>query len=256
MTETYLAPNDHNGGRSRWTEKIAEAVAREIVHDIVRRNLKPGTKLPPESEMLATYQLGRASLREALRILEVHGLILIRPGRGGGPVVANFSSRDFGRMATLHFHVGRATFRDLVQARMVMEPVMAGLAAQRVDDVAKDELDAALARMRSAMTVEDDDQYIDAAGAFHEVVAGLSGNRILDLVGLGLKHVYTERLRGMAMPMEQRTAVARMHERIAKAIVAGSAALAESLMREHMADYGTNVVERYPGLLDELVDWS
>ena len=111
--------------------------------------------------MLATYQLGRASLREALRILEVHGLILIRPGRGGGPVVANFSSRDFGRMATLHFHVGRATFRDLVQARMVMEPVMAGLAAQRLDDVAKDELDAALARMRSAMTVEDDDQYIE-----------------------------------------------------------------------------------------------
>ena len=139
MTETHLAPNEHNGGRSRWTEKIAEAVAREIVHDIVRRNLKPGTKLPPESEMLATYQLGRASLREALRILEVHGLIVIRPGRGGGPVVANFSSRDFGRMATLHFHVGRATFHDLVQARMVMEPVMAGLAAQRADDVAKEE---------------------------------------------------------------------------------------------------------------------
>ena len=138
MTDSQVATAERNGGRSRWTEKVAEVVAREIVHDIVRRNLKPGTKLPPESEMLATYQLGRASLREALRILEVQGLIVIRPGRGGGPVVANFSSRDFGRMSTLHFHVGRATFRDLVQARMVMEPVMAGLAAQRADDVAKE----------------------------------------------------------------------------------------------------------------------
>ena len=222
----------------------------------MRRNLKPGTKLPPESEMLATYQLGRASLREALRILEVQGLIVIRPGRGGGPVVANFSSRDFGRMSTLHFHVGA---RDVPRPRAGPHGDGAGdggLAAQRADDVAKEKLDAALARMRSAMTVEDDDEYVAAASEFHEVVAGLSGNRILDLVGLGLKHVYTERLRGMTMPEEQRHEVARMHERIATAILAGQAGTAERLMREHMADYGARVTDRYPGLLDELVDWS
>lgn len=255
MSDAQVASIDRSA-RQRWTEKVAEVVAREIVHDIVRRNLRPGTKLPPESEMLETYQLGRASLREALRILEVQGLIVIRPGRGGGPVVANVSSHDFGRMSTLHYHVARATFGDLMQARVVMEPVMAGLAAQRTDELAAEQLERALAAMRVALRAGGDDVYLMAASQFHEVVAGLSGNRILDLLGLSLKHVYTERLRGMGFPAAEHEQVARVHERIARAILKGQASTAERLMREHMVDYGQAVSERYPGLLDELVDWT
>jgi DNA-binding GntR family transcriptional regulator len=58
--------------------------------------------------MLRRYQVARASLREALRILETHGLIRIKPGPGGGPVVSNGSTADFGRMATLFFQVAFA----------------------------------------------------------------------------------------------------------------------------------------------------
>ena len=87
-------------------------------------------------------------------------------------------------------------------------------------------------------------------------MAGLSGNRILDLVGLGLKHVYTERLRGMTMP-EGAAPRGRPH---ARAHRQGDPRRQRrprgGLMREHMADYGAKVTDRYPGLLDELVDWS
>ena len=73
----------------RRAVKVAESVAREILHDIADRQLPPGATLPSEAEMVETFNVARASLREALRILEVYGLIRIKPGPGGGPVVAD-----------------------------------------------------------------------------------------------------------------------------------------------------------------------
>ena len=76
---------DSRPAMARRADKVSEVVARAIVHDIVSRGLEPGATLPSEAVMLARFQVGRASLREALRILEVHGLITIKPGPGGGP---------------------------------------------------------------------------------------------------------------------------------------------------------------------------
>ena len=57
-----------------------------IVRDIVSRNRGPGDTLPSEAAMLAHYRVSRASLREALRLLEVQELIRLKPGPGGGPI--------------------------------------------------------------------------------------------------------------------------------------------------------------------------
>src|SRR5918997_7029634 len=111
--------------------KVAEALAQEIVHEIVSRKLPPGTLLSSEAQMLEDYGVGRGSLREALRILEVHGLITMKPGRNGGPMVIEVGSRDYGRMSTLFFHLGGMTFGQLVEARLILEPMMARLAAER-----------------------------------------------------------------------------------------------------------------------------
>ena len=92
--------------------KVAEALAQEIVHEIVSRKLRPGTLLSSEAQMLEDYGVGRGSLREALRILEVHGLITMKPGRNGGPMVIEVRTRDYGRMSTLFFHLGGVTFRS------------------------------------------------------------------------------------------------------------------------------------------------
>ena len=111
--------------------KISETIARDILDDIVVRKLPPGTMLASEAVMLDRYGVGRASLREALRILEIHGLIKIKPGPRGGPVVAEVTSSDLGRSATFYFHAVGATFADLLGARLAIEPLMAGLAASQ-----------------------------------------------------------------------------------------------------------------------------
>jgi DNA-binding FadR family transcriptional regulator len=239
---------------TRRGEKMSELIARDIVHDIVSRGLERGAKLPAEAVMLDQLQVGRATLREALRILEVHGLISIRPGPGGGPVVASAKSKDFGRMATLFFHMQGATFRELIEARQVVEPLMARLAAERQDIEDMSRLSDAIEGARSAAVGEDTGWALASSG-FHDVVAGMSGNRILDLFGEAIKEVWFDRVTGTMYPSDAREQVRRDHETIAKAIVAGDGRKAERLMRAHMQEWAGFVADRYPGLLDEVVDW-
>src|SRR3954469_3261027 len=72
---------------TRRAAKTSELVALDIVRDIVARRLKPGDRLPREAELVEQYGVSRTSLREALRLLEVQGLISIRPGPGMGTLV-------------------------------------------------------------------------------------------------------------------------------------------------------------------------
>lgn len=249
------APPKQRPTWQRRTEKVSEVIAREIIGDIVQRQLPPGTLLPSEVEMLEKYDVGRASLREALRILEVHGLIAIKPGRGGGPIVADASDRHFARMATMFFQLSGATYRDLMAARLIIEPMMTRVVAQRNDDVVRNALVRALDSTEAALSLEDSSQYVSSTTEFHSVILSVSGNPILDIFGEALKHIFAERVSSALFPRERRDEIAKQHRQIADAIIAGDADLAEALMREHMIEYQQQHASRHPGLLDEVVSW-
>jgi GntR family transcriptional repressor for pyruvate dehydrogenase complex len=241
---------------ARRTEKVSEVIARRIVKDIVNRDMKPGDVLPPESQMVERFRVGRASLREALRILEVQGLITIKSGPGGGPIVAAPDSRTFGRMATLYFEMSGATFGELVEARLVLEPIMARRAALRNDPDVIAELqrvvsyseellaDPAFSRVASRV-----------ASDFHGAISSASGNRILDLFSRGIKEVYHERVSGMVYEPEHHKRIREDHRSVVDAIAIGNADKAEMLMRFHMEEFVERIKARYPGMLDEVVDW-
>jgi len=82
--------------------KLSELVAKRIADDIFADGLAPGARLPGEKEMLDRLQVSRGTLREALRILEVHGLLVIRSGPGGGPTVAQMTASDFSRVCSFY----------------------------------------------------------------------------------------------------------------------------------------------------------
>jgi GntR family transcriptional repressor for pyruvate dehydrogenase complex len=233
-------------------EKVASLVARQIVRNIADNGNVVGDALEPESAMLDRFGVSRASLREALRILETHGLITIKPGPGGGPSIAGVDSRDFARMSTLFFQVLQVRFREVVEARLIIEPVMAGLAAARHSPELEGELEEIV---RQGNEAENDTAWIAASDAFHGAVLGMSGNALLNLIAKALKDIYTDRVSGFNFPTKERSQVRRVHEKIAQAIVKGDAKVAETLMRDHMVAYARNVEARHPGLMDEIVDW-
>ena len=96
MATSETSPTSGSGRQDAWlnldrTDKIPDILARRILRAIVDGRLEAGARLPAEAEMLASFGVGRASLREALRILETHGLIRIKSGPRGGPVVTELS---------------------------------------------------------------------------------------------------------------------------------------------------------------------
>src|SRR3954469_4467399 len=117
--------------------KTSESVARDIVHDIVEQELETGDSLPSEAAMLEQYGVSRESLREALRLLEVQGLISIRRGPGGGPVVGTIAPANLGRVSTLFFYMAGATYRELFEAWIIGEGVLADMAARNPNTEAR-----------------------------------------------------------------------------------------------------------------------
>jgi GntR family transcriptional regulator, transcriptional repressor for pyruvate dehydrogenase complex len=240
-----------NGRRIQRAGKLAESVAHDIARRIRVEKLAPGTHLASETEMLADYGVGRASLREALRVLEVHGLISIKPGPRGGPIIGDVNPGDFGRMSTLYFQFGHMTYRDLMEARQVMESVMAGMAARRGDPKSVADLVAS----GNNTDVTDDEAYLRSSNAFHRLIAGASGNKILSLFALSLEGIFHDRVTSFLFPPKRRGRVAEAHRAIAAAIEAGDEELAEELMWDHMEEYAAYVRRRHPALMDEVVDW-
>jgi DNA-binding FadR family transcriptional regulator len=230
-------------------------IARDIVRQIYDAQMQPGTRLSSEAQMLSEYDVGRASLREALRILEVSGLISMRPGPGGGPVVGEASPLEFGRIATLYFQMAGMTWGELVEARLILEPICARLAAERRDPALIEALKRVDADARKR-GLDDDRVYLETGRAFHRLVSELAGNGILNLFGRSLDDIFHDRVEvGMLFPPAERGKVIEVHGAIGQAIVDGDADVAEHLMRKHMREYTDYMRSRYSALMDDVIDW-
>lgn len=252
MTRPDQAPLSP-GEQPLKTSKVSHRVAFAIVEDIVEHDLQPGDRLPAEAAMLERFKVGRASIREALRLLETYGVLTIRPGQHGGPVVAELDASDLGRTLSLFLRLVGATYRDLIQARLVIEPVMARLAAERRD---ADQL-ARLAEVVEREQAAEIDDYLIHANEFHYAVNDASGNPVLDLLGQSLRTLYSERLTGRGLfPTEARPRVRSVHAEIAGAITAGDGPAAERLMALHMEELARLQQERTPWFMDERVSWD
>jgi GntR family transcriptional repressor for pyruvate dehydrogenase complex len=237
------------------TEKKAETLARQILDDVIDSGLEAGAVLPPEATMLAQYRVGRTTLREAQRILEVHGLLDIRSGPGGGPVVTAASGRDYGRMSSLYYRAAGVRLHHLMEARNVMEPVAARLAAEHQTEEGIAKLRQLIAELERKPETGDNRAFLTASREFHDVVTGISGNPILDLFDQGLVSMFTDRMVGFVYPPNQRDEVNRQHIAIGRAILKGNGTLAERLMREHMDEYNRYAWEGWSGSLNEVIAW-
>lgn len=234
------------------TEKVAESIARQILHDIRRNNLEPGSTLPPESAMLERFGVGRGSLREALRILEVNGLVTLKPGPHGGPVVAPHDPTSFGQIMTLQLQSLGATYRQLLDARIEYEVLLARKAAEAEGDRVGELLRAAMGNRPSTA----DQEYIAATSGFHQAVGQASGNPVLALVSNSIYAIWTVRVTRVLYPPDQREDVIQQHEGIARAIEKHDVKRSERLMDKHMRLYQEYCEARYPARMDDLVDWN
>ena len=149
--------------------KRALTVARRIVEDIEQQGAEIGDRLLPEQEMLVRYGVARATLREALRFLELQGIIFLRPGPGGGPIVQEPRPKDFASTMALLLQFLGTTFRSLIEVRQAMGPTMASLAAERASDEDIDKLNTSLAKLKTLSV--SCNSYQEENRRFHDLLA-------------------------------------------------------------------------------------
>jgi DNA-binding FadR family transcriptional regulator len=235
--------------------KTSETVARDIVHDMVNQGVQTGDRLPSEAVMLQQYGVSRESLREGLRLLEVQGLITLRRGPGGGPVVGRVDPANLGRGSSLYYHLAGGTYAELFEAWALTESVLAERAARNDD---RDTVKEAMQPYRSTGTVPDGDdlaEFVQTHSRFHAVVASLARNRVLEIMLQTIGQIVTHHVVVNADPRDLQDIIGRDHATIARAIAAGHTAKAVDAMRSHIEAMIEFYRDEIGDQMDDYIEW-
>jgi GntR family transcriptional regulator, transcriptional repressor for pyruvate dehydrogenase complex len=235
-------------------KKIAMILAEKIVHQIAADRLEPGSKLAPEREMLADFGVGRGTLREALRFLELQGVITLRPGPKGGPIVADPSDRQLASTLALLLELDRTPYADILSARVTLEPVLAEQAAERITDAQLDVLQAECDQMRA--TLAEPELFAEQHHRFHRLVVEASGNHVFLLVMSSLHWIAEGNVPWSAIPVRERRAIAGRHDQILAALRAHDGNAAREAMRDHDLKYERYASRTQPDALHSIVRWG
>jgi len=219
--------------------KAAEIVARTLRRKIVTGELREGDPLPPEDQLMAEMAVARTTVREALRILESEGLLVVRRGAGGGARIRTPAVPMVARYIGLLLQYEGATVSDVHRARVMLEAPAAGLLATRSSPGIVEALRAALDDEAAAM--DDPAELSRAHGRFHHLVVRLTGCRTYDaLTSVANRIIQVQADRFLAAHGTERGTRERMeeahraHRRLVDLVVAGAAEDAEDLWRRHL----------------------
>ena len=222
--------------------KLARRVAAQIEAEIAESGWPVGTSLGSEIELRQRFGVSRALLREAARLLEHHDVARMRRGPNGGLIVRAPDAGSASRAMVIYLQYAGTSIDDLMQARMLLEPTAAGLAAQHIDE-------AGVAKLRDAFAAEYPEgrawQRADVARRrwAHEplnlLLSELSGNPVLNLfvdvlTRLGNRYAYSAPRLDLAL---LQLAAERSHAQrrdLIEAIVSGDAVGAHSEMNQYL----------------------
>jgi DNA-binding FadR family transcriptional regulator len=238
--------------------KISQSLARTIARDIAEKGLAPGAKLPTEQVMASEFGVGRTTVREALRLLEGQGMVEIKPGLRGGPVVGEPTGEDLGRTMTLFLQTKGASVGDVLEAQVGLEGLVAAGAAANAGSVDPARIEALMSASAAPHRGLSDAEWLRGGLRFHAEVKQMVANPVLVLMVDALGVVLADRIRSddhVSWTTRERRRIADEHVALAEAIRDGETEVARMLAEGHQRRSNESVRRFYPGLVDELIDW-
>lgn len=209
-----------------------EVVVENIRRQIYLGNLKPGRKLPNEVELGRQFNVGRSAIREALKVLELSGLLIVRRGYNGGTFVAPPDFEDASEVVTLTLRMGHTTVQQLIEAREVIEVRAAELAAERATDLEIADLEAITQRMEQNINVPA--RYIAADVDFHLAIAEMSRNNVFIFTLSAIRNLLTQDLNRLVSDRELCWLFISHHRQISEAIASHKVDEAGQTIRDHL----------------------
>jgi GntR family transcriptional regulator, transcriptional repressor for pyruvate dehydrogenase complex len=218
------------------TRHTFEEAAGQIAEKVRSGELRLGDKLPSERDLAVQMEISRPTLREAVRVLVDAGVLEVRRGPGGGMFVAS-------DVVPVELVRQRSSDRldevaPVLEARRMLEPGVAQLAAQRATAADLDALERSIEAMRAIVErgygVEDEERFLQLDMQFHLALARASGNPTVEtLMRTLLRQLEIARDMAMHLPMVPEWTIA-IHERTLAAVAAGDRDAVGEVMDEHL----------------------
>jgi GntR family transcriptional repressor for pyruvate dehydrogenase complex len=226
---------DHPPGNKEDLTQLLVIRFQEMLADGV---LCPGTKLPSERELAAFFKVARSSLRQALKVLEILGVITQKVGDG------SYLNRDASAVLAVPmkflFLLDGTTIDELAELRLIMEPALAAQAAERANA-------ADIARLRHSVAAMENSKgdpvkLVASDLQFHRAIFQASGNRLTSRIFHTTHRAMLQMITVTSQLVELQHTIA-FHKPILDAIEKRNAQLASRLMREHLVDASNLVVQ-------------
>jgi DNA-binding FadR family transcriptional regulator len=231
--------------------KASASVARDIVQTIYDDGLRPGDRYLSEADALRAHGVGRGTYREALRFLELQGVVVMRSGPAGGPEISQPDWHHLASTVALLMQFADAPLGSILEARIAIEPGMAELAARRATD---DEIVAMAAKLDAVeANVGRYRVWNRAYNDYWRALAESSHNPLLASLSPALRAIVNS---GGFVPNEPyRVETLRRLRRIHDAIAAHDPAAAREAMLDLELAFQRRLTEGYPRQLERVVCW-
>ncbi|MFT5873393.1 MAG: GntR family transcriptional repressor for pyruvate dehydrogenase complex [Clostridium sp.] len=213
--------------------KVYEQVIDQIKEMIDKGTLKKGDKLPSERNLVEQLKVSRTSIREALRALEVIGLIECRQGEGSY-IKASFQDNLFEPLSIM-FMLEGSNPEEIWELRKIMEVEASGLAAKRITSVQLKELKVITQKLKDC---EEEDVNAEIDKEFHYKIAECSGNiliyNILRTVSTLVDHFIVDARKLILEEPGNKPILFTQHNEVYLAMEKHSSAAARQAMRDHL----------------------
>lgn len=207
--------------------KLYEQVVVRLREHVAASGLEVGDRLPPERELAERLGVSRASVRQAIVVLEVQGLVEVR--HGGGTYLRR---RALDSEPVEELVARRRRLPDVLDAREALETKIAELAAERRTEADLAEIDAALADMRAQ--IESGELGGEGDRRFHAAITAAAHSAMLaEFMHTIAEEIAESRQESLRQPRRPPKSLGQ-HERITEAIRAGNARAAVTAMRRHL----------------------
>lgn len=211
-------------------ESVVSAVAKRLLEHLSSGEVAIGERLPPERDLAQILGVGRSATREALAVLDLLGIVTIRPG--SGTFLRSMTSDLLPYTMNWGLMLGAPDVLDLVELRQHLEIVSATLAATRADDAARARLEQTIERMHAMQT--DPKGFIDADVAFHLELAESTGNAALRDLLAGARSLLQEWVRRAIENDSEMGPTTAEHQAVLDAVLASDPRAAAAAMTAHM----------------------
>ena len=201
------------------SNKVSQNITDQIRNAIFEGRLKPGDKLPSERELIENFKVSKATLREALRSLEVLGFLGIRKGVSGGAFVTEVDMTKARDSFTNFLLFKNLSLKDLSEVRLLLEPYIAEKATQAITQADLNRLQKLIKESEHAIknniALESRKDEIE----FHRIIASITGNPILMFILDFVENLLIDTKAILKPGREFSKKVLRAHKRIYNALL-------------------------------------